>query len=244
MNSALTELQTSTIESLESRLDQIAVLPAVIARLAALDLDSPDADGEIEALVRSDPPLALRLMRLANSALHGSADIDTIPDGAISKSRYRGSCQPRSWRFRCVGGDSCLTRAGNAILWIHSIQTALAARRLAGAAPRCGPRNGRMLPGGPASRYRTFRDLRAPGGGYGQARTKPKCLIRTSWLRLKLRVCGFDHATLGYEVCRRWNLPESVCEMVRVHHMYGADRRGVPPEVATLVRLVQEADCR
>jgi putative nucleotidyltransferase with HDIG domain len=57
------------------------------------------------------------------------------------------------------------------------------------------------------------------------------------------RVCGFDHAALGYEVCRRWHLPEPVCEMVRVHHMYGENRSSVPPEVAALVRLVQQADC-
>jgi hypothetical protein len=31
--------------------------------------------------------------------------------------------------------------------------------------------------------------------------------------------------------------------MVRVHHLYGEERVGVPPEVGALVRLVQEADC-
>jgi putative nucleotidyltransferase with HDIG domain len=59
----------------------------------------------------------------------------------------------------------------------------------------------------------------------------------------ELEVCGFDHAALGYEVCRRWRLPEAVCEMVRAHHLYGEARRRIPPEVAALVRLVQEADC-
>src|SRR5208283_1566483 len=85
MHSALTEVQRKTISSLESRLERIALLPSVIARLAALDLDSPGATDEIVALVRADPPLALRLMRLANSAGNGGGGIETIP-GAIVRA--------------------------------------------------------------------------------------------------------------------------------------------------------------
>ena len=39
------------------------------------------------------------------------------------------------------------------------------------------------------------------------------------------------------------SLADSVCEMVRGHHLYGGERSRVAPEVATLVQLVQEADC-
>ncbi len=68
--------------------------------------------------------------------------------------------------------------------------------------------------------------------------TNPQELIATEH-----SVCGFDHAALGHMVCRRWHLPESVCQMVKAHHMYADARRWVPPEVEALVRLVQEADC-
>ena len=239
MISALTELQTSTIESLESRLDRIAVLPAVIARLAALDLDSPDADEEIVALVRSDPPLALRLMRLANSALHGNADIDTIPD-AIRRVGTAGLAN-LILALSVVEVFVPHTR-GQRNLWIHSIQTALAARRLAALRPDAGLGMEECFLAGllhDIGRFVIFEHRPEDMAKLDEAEvSNPLELVAA-----EVRVCGFDHATLGYEVCRRWNLPESVCEMVRVHHMYGADRRGVPPEVATLVRLVQEADC-
>jgi hypothetical protein len=59
----------------------------------------------------------------------------------------------------------------------------------------------------------------------------------------EIRACGFDHAALGYEICRRWHLADSVCEMVRTHHCYASSNARIPREVANLVLLVQEADC-
>jgi hypothetical protein len=47
MAQALTEQQKRTMESLEYRLEHIALLPTVVARLSALDLDSPDATDDI-----------------------------------------------------------------------------------------------------------------------------------------------------------------------------------------------------
>jgi putative nucleotidyltransferase with HDIG domain len=239
MTSTLTELQRKTIESLESRLEQIAVLPSVIARLAALDLDSPDANEEIVALVRSDPPLALRLMRLANSALHGSGEIDTIPD-AIQRVGTGGLANV-ILALSVVEVFVPHTQ-GQRNLWIHSIQTALAARRLAALRPDVGLGMEECFLAGllhDIGRFVIFEHRPQDMALLDEAGVgNPQELVAS-----ELHVCGFDHATLGYEVCRRWNLPESVCEMVRVHHMYGQDRRQVPTEVATLVRLVQEADC-
>ena len=89
MGSSLTALQRKTIASLESRIEQIALLPSVVARLAALDFDSPTAPDEVVALIRSDPPLSLRLMRLANSSVAGGGGIDTI-SGAILRVGVQG----------------------------------------------------------------------------------------------------------------------------------------------------------
>ena len=239
MASPLTELQKRTIANLESRLEQIAVLPSVIARLAALDFDSPSADEEILALVRSDPPLALRLMRLANSALYNSSEIDTIP-GAIQRVGTKGLANV-ILALSVVEVFVPHTH-GQRNLWIHSIQTALAARQLAALRPDVGLGTEECFLAGllhDIGRFVIFEHRPQEMAKLDEADVAtPRELIAT-----ELEVCGFDHATLGSEVCRRWNLPESVCEMVRVHHLYGEERRRVPTEVAELVRFVQEADC-
>jgi putative nucleotidyltransferase with HDIG domain len=239
MHSALTELQRRTISSLEARLERIALLPSVIARLAALDLDSAGATDEIVALVRADPPLALRLMRLANSAGYGGGGIETIP-GAI----FRAGAHNLANMILALSVVEVFVphTQGQRNLWIHSIQTALAARRFAALRPDMGLGMEECFLAGllhDIGRFVIFENRPQEMAQLDEAHVaSPLELVAA-----ERHVCGFDHATLGYEVCRRWNLPESVCEMVRVHHLYGEERVGVPPEVAALVKLVQEADC-
>ncbi len=235
----LSELQRRTIAGLESRIEHIALLPAVVGRLAGLDLDSPNATDEIVALVRSDPPLALRLMRLANSSLAGGVITDTIPE-AILRVGSRGVANI-ILALSVVQVFVPHTR-GQRNLWIHSIQTASAARRLAALRPDMGLGMEECFLAGllhDIGRFLIFENLPQEMAQLDEADVaNPLELVAA-----ELQVCGFDHATLGYEVCRRWNLPESVSEMIRVHHLYGQERSQIPPEVLAIVRLVQEADC-
>lgn len=239
MSSTLSELQKRTIESLDSRLEKVAMLPSVISRLAALDLDSPTAPAEILALVRSDPPLALRLMRLANYRSQGKGGIDTIPRAIVAIGTHNLANVILS--LSVVEVFVPHTR-GQRNLWIHSIQTAMAARRLAILRPDLGLEIEQCFLAGllhDIGRFVIFEHRPEEMALLDEADVHdPRELVAA-----ELRVCGFDHAALGHEVCRRWYLPETVCEMVRVHHMYGEKRHSVPPEVATLVRLVQQADC-
>jgi putative nucleotidyltransferase with HDIG domain len=234
-----TELQIRTVASLESRLERIAVLPSVIARLAALDLDSPNANEEIVELIRCDPTLALRLMRLANSPLHGAGEIDTIP-GALLRVGAQGVAKILL-ALSVVEVFVPHTR-GQRNLWIHSIQTAMAARRMSALRPELGLGAEECFLAAllhDIGRFVIFEHRPEQMAQLDEADvTSPQELIAA-----ELQVCGFDHALLGYEVCRRWDLPESVCEMVRAHHLYGKNRRRIPPEVGAIVRLVQEADC-
>ncbi len=233
------ELQIRTIASLDSRIENIAVLPAVITRLAALDLDAPNANEEIVALVRSDPTLALRLMRLANSSLHGTREVDTIP-GAILRVGAQGLAKILL-ALSVVEVFVPHTR-GQRNLWIHSIQTALAARRLAALRPDLPLGMEECFLAGllhDIGRFVIFEHRQQEMAQIDEADvTSPQELIAA-----ERQACGFDHAALGYEVCRRWNLPDSVCKMVRAHHLYREERHRVPTEVTALVRLVQEADC-
>jgi putative nucleotidyltransferase with HDIG domain len=234
-----TECQIRTVASLESRLERIAVLPAVVARLAALDLDSPSANEEIIELIRSDPTLALRLMRLANSHLHGAGGIDTIP-GAILRVGAQGIAKILL-ALSVVEVFVPHTR-GQRNLWIHSIQTAMAARRMSALRPELGLGAEECFLAGllhDIGRFVIFEHRPEEMAQLDEADvSSPQELIAA-----ELQVCGFDHATLGYQLCLRWNLPESVYEMVRAHHLYGKERRRIPPEVGAIVRLVQEADC-
>jgi putative nucleotidyltransferase with HDIG domain len=235
----LTALQKRTHENLESRLDRIALLPAVLARLRAIDLDSPSASDHIVELVRSDPPLAFRLMRLANTGLPRNTEVNTIAGAILQVGSHRLASMILTLSVVDVFAPN--TRAQRN-LWVHSIQTALAARTIAALRPDLNLNRESCYLAGllhDIGRFVIYDRLPQEIAQLDEAGVSdPRELISD-----EIRVCGFDHASLGNEICRRWNIPESVTEMVRVHHMYGVAGKQIPPEVAVLVRLVQEADC-
>jgi putative nucleotidyltransferase with HDIG domain len=232
------DLRSRTISSLESRLEQIAVLPSVISRLAALDLDSPVAADIIVELARNDPTLALRMMRVANVNYPGKGGIDSIPTAVL----LTGTAVFAKLVLAMTVVEVFVPRTqGQRNLWIHSIQTALTARRLAVLQPESGLGYESCYLAGllhDIGRFFIFEHLPEDMAQLDEAHVANLREL----IDAEVRICGFDHAELGSEICRRWKLPESVCEMVRVHHMYGNARSEIPPEVAALVELVQEAD--
>jgi putative nucleotidyltransferase with HDIG domain len=178
-------------------------------------------------------------MRLANYRNRSKGGIDTIPHAIIEVGTNNLANLILS--LSVVEVFVPHTR-GQRNLWIHSIQTAMTARRLAILRPDLGLEVEQCFLAGllhDIGRFVIFEHRPEEMAQLDESDVDdPRELVAA-----ELRVCGFDHAALGHEVCRRWRLPETVCAMVRVHHMYGENRQPVPPEVAALVRLVQQADC-
>ena len=235
----LTDLQRRTIASLDDRLERLAMLPSVVARLAALDADVPGAAQQIVALSRCDPPFALRLLRLANAANEGGEPVDTIP-GAIDRI---GAHNVAGMILALSVMEVFVPRTkAQRNLWIHSIQTAITASRIAARHPELKMDPEVCFLAGllhDIGRFVIFEHRPDEMAYIDEAdAADPRELIAA-----ERAVCGFDHAELGHEISRRWRLPESVSEMVRVHHCYGDARRRIPPEVLGVVELVQEADC-
>ena len=235
----LSEIQRKTLALMEPRIEQIALLPTVVAKLAALDIESETATETIEALVRSDPPLALRLMRLANGGKIEGGTVTTISDAI----RQVGSRRLAEMVFALSVVEVFVPHtAAQRNLWIHSIQTALASRRLASVHTEHNVSEEESFLAGllhDIGRFLIYEHRPRDMAEIDEAHVAdPRDLIAA-----EIRVCGFDHATLGYLVCKRLNLPWSVCEMIRTHHFYREQKQQIAPEVLTLVSMVQEADC-
>lgn len=234
----MNELQRRTLANLEQRLSQVGVLPAVVSRLLALDLESPAAPDEIMRLCRADPGLALRLLRLANSAVRTGAPVDTIPDAIM-----RVGTRPLAEMILSASVVQVfLPRThGQQLLWIHSIQTAVWARRIVEMRPDCGVTAEEAYLAGllhDIGRFLMFQHSRDELGRIEEsAYGDPRDLVAA-----EVDLCGFDHAHLGWYVCRQWLLPETVSEMVRNHHVYGERVKNIPSEISTLVQVVQQAD--
>lgn len=133
MTTGLATERDLALESARTRIARLSALPLLDPRLMQV-LTQPDVDiqyQQLRELLRVDPALAVRVLKVANSAFYGSRSISSIDRaltvlGAVAvvgismAARFDGSLAP-----------DCAHSGQFAHLRRHSLMTAAAAKRLA-----------------------------------------------------------------------------------------------------------------
>lgn len=199
------------LASARTRIARLSALPLLDARLLQV-LTQPDVDiqyQQLRELLRVDPTLALRVLKVANSAFYGSRSISSIDRaltvlgakavaGIAMAARFDGSLAPG-----CTGSGQFRD------LRRHSLMTAVAARLLATRAPQT-PWDGEG-----AFVLGLLHDL-----GW---------LVRLQFEReerLRRREAGssasaawsVEHALLSAALLAHWQLPAPFIDAARDHH--------------------------
>ncbi len=193
----------------------LPTLPTVVAKIVEL-VDNPRTNASTLArLISTDPALTARMLKLANSAYYGFPrrigtinlaivvlGFNTVRDLAVSASLVERISFSRD------GGMM-------SDFWEHSIGTAIAARmvlrqihhRSVGEAFVAGLLHdiGRLV----VARYLP-----------GESRAVEERLEESDhplWV-IEHEVLGMSHSEVGGLLCRRWNIPDSICEAITWHH--------------------------
>ncbi|MGB5538980.1 MAG: HDOD domain-containing protein [Gammaproteobacteria bacterium] len=194
---------------------QLLTLPAVYLRLKAV-LDDPDyAVSDVEGAISSDPAIATRLLRQANSPYFGFASkIETI-------SRAVGLLGSQQVHDLVLATSVAQTFSGISIevmdmhaFWTRSVYCAVAARLLA---VNCNIlESERLFVAG------LLRDI----GHLVMYQSIPDeskaALLRAredgrSLYEVEREVVGFDYAQLGGALLKQWGLPGGLWEPVQMH---------------------------
>lgn len=235
-----TKLQYKTLEELEQRLDELPLLPAVIARLLAMSPDDPDYFEQVLQLAGEDPPLSARIIRLSNSANNAAVrPITTLQDAVVRIGSREVAGLITALAVMRVFTP---TTQGQSNLWIHSVEVAVTSRAIARLEPELGIDPEQAYLCGllhDIGRFVLFGDSPDELGRIDESDWHtPAQLI---WKEREMS--GFDHAELGWHACRKWNLPEQVTHVVQNHHVYSNLDEVVPDSILfNLVRIVQMAD--
>ena len=203
------------VQSLVTNAGPLASLPAVHARLNEA-LDDPRATATaIADIISEDTGLTARLLRLVNSPFYGfSGRVDTISRAVVLVGTQQisdlalATCIMRMFegipaRFVDMGA-----------FWLHGLATGTAARVI-------GMRRGethveRLFVAGVLHDvgrlliYRGLPDLARDILGHGG---EGDLLID-----VERKLLGFDHAEVGGELLRRWQVPGGLADAVAYHH--------------------------
>jgi HD-like signal output (HDOD) protein len=187
----------------------------------ALVEDPRSTQKELAATIGTDPMLAARVLKYANSPLLGQVREVCSIDRAVVLLGRNGirniTIAARLARF-IRGGNEAPTPLANS-LWIHSMATGACCKLIARLCPRCQPDDA-FLAGlihdigimvelqamGPKM-LRVFAELDISEDG-GQE----------SMIDIERRICGADHQIFGRALCEAWKLPAMFAHVTGWHH--------------------------
>lgn len=203
-------------------------------RVSALLADINVSQKRVADAISLDPVISTRLLSLANSAIYALRGTVTKLTEAVTVIGNTGV----SNLLLAVGVSDALGRrilespAGKGI-WIHSVATGLAASEICRFAGMRGADDafscGLLHDIGKIILLRAdaplYFDLMKSGEEAGDISA------------VERNTFGFDHAELGAAAGLHWNLPESVCHIIRYHHEPSNTTAGT-----ALIQLLQTAD--
>jgi len=213
--------------------DQLATLPDIFYRLNAA-IEDPDCTfDDIGEIISIDPGLTARLLRIVNSAFYGfSTQVETVTHALtiIGTDQLAQLVLATSvmGQFKGIPGDLLDMDS----FWRHSIATGLAARSIAALSGEYNVE--RFFVAGLLHDIgRLVFCIKAPeetGNIFKQAEASGKLLCIE-----EQKTFGFDHAELGGELLKAWNLPERLVESVCFHH--AREKSKTYPQETAVVNL-------
>jgi HD-like signal output (HDOD) protein len=199
------------------QLKDLPPMPQIVFKARSL-LSDPEAEmRDLSTLLESDQAIATKVLKLANSAYYGLS-------GKVSSIRHASSMlgfNALGQLISMVGTSAVLgkTLAGydldSAGAWRHSLMAASASRILS---------------------LRKNPDLENDAFAAGLIHDVGKLVLdrhvdqrkdeferlteggRNSMIAAEQHILGLDHAEIGFEVCKHWNIPESISKAIRFHH--------------------------
>ena len=236
-------MDSQTLEDLKKKIIKLPPLSTVVTRLLALNPDHDDFFESVLALAKEDPTFTLRIIKLSNSAINTPVEeIIGIREAIvrIGTSQIAGLITSMAMSEVFIP-----TSPKEKNLWRHAIQVAVINRVLACAttaftvnpeqAYLCGLIHdmGKFVI--PPDQLEAANENAGPLDNH----------IKTAqqYIQAEKDASGFKHAILGMHICKKWQLPEILCNVVRYHHQQELPKDiGNDLKCAHLICLTQLAD--
>lgn len=231
-------MTTATMEFDLTCVDRLPPMPAVVADLIRSFVEDDIGTEEVADKISRDAALSVRLLKVVNSPFYGlSRQIASLSEAVLilGFSTVRSLALGASFVQR-------LPQAPNgaivpALIWRHSLYTALCARRLAkyaGADRDWAFTAGLLHDVGKLVMYSAQPGL--------AAQVQASCAeTMLSAHEAERQVCGVDHAEVGARVLAHWRLPASIERAAAEHHTGGPDGADPLSDIVHLADIIAHA---
>ena len=236
-------MDSQTLEALKNKITKLPPLSTVVTRLLALNPDNDNFFDCVLALAKEDPTFTLRIIKLSNSAINTPVEeIMGIREAVvrIGTSQIAGLIASMAMSEVFIPRHQ---REKN--LWKHSIQVAVIARVLACATTAFSVNPEQAYLCGlihDVGKY-VQPDGQDNNSNHNVLELREKSQTTLQYVLAEKDASGFNHAILGMLICKKWQLPELLLNVVRYHH-----QEELPKAISNdlkcthLIRIIQLAD--
>ncbi len=221
---------------------EIATLPEVTVKIIQIVENPKSTARDLHEVIRNDPALAARILKVVNSAFYGLPGQISSTDRAIvllGLSAVKNIAIAASMTRLFQGGGK-IEGFTAMELWRHSIAVAVASRLITAAQ------------GKPSVEESFLAGLIHDLGLLVERQVYPRKLADviarfqtegTSFVAMEEEVIGADHQAFGMALASKWRFPRALCTAIGYHHKattLAAENRELP----TLVHLADVLACQ
>lgn len=230
------------VEAALSRVGEIATLPEVTVKIIRIVENPRSTARDLHDVIRVDPALSSRLLKVVNSAFYGLPGQIASVDRAIvllGLSAVKNIAIASSMTHLFNGGRAIEGFSGLE-LWRHSVGVAVACRLLTAAQGR------------PTVEESFLAGLIHDLGLLVERQVYPKEMAQiitrhraeqADFSALEQEVIGADHAAFGMALATKWRFPRTLCTTIGYHHK-PMDLAEVNRELPIITYLADILACR
>lgn len=228
----------SEVVEMVKEVSGLVTLSTVFLRINQLVDDPNSSTNDIAKAISQDPSFTVRLLHVANSPFYGfPSTVDTVSKAVslIGTSQIRSLALSMSVASSFAGLPNNLVSMEN--FWRHSLYCALTARILARKAGRLDPEA--MFTAG------LLHDIGelVIFNRYPEQAKQALLMVLDSMDQMPVHeaeqhALGYDHAEVGGELAKKWNLPPMLRECIAYHH--AIDQAQQYPREVALIHLANQ----
>ena len=226
------------IDKALASLGDIATLPEVTIRIIQLVEDSQSTARDLHEVIKNDPALSVKVLKVVNSAFYGLPGQVASVDRAIillGLSAVKNIAIAASIA-RLFKGRRISEQFSAADLWKHSVSVAVAAHALASLSPHPAMLD-EIFVAGMIHDLGTLVERQCFSEQFTEV--IEECSHgNVDFLACERRIIGADHQAFGVGLTTKWKFPRHLCAAVGFHH----NPEDLSPELRNLATLIHTAD--
>ncbi|MFC1592197.1 HDOD domain-containing protein [Thermodesulfobacteriota bacterium] len=210
-------LEKPNLTRVVDKIDDLSTLPQVLRKILDITADPNAGAADLQDILKSDPALTGKLLKVANSSYYGLREKVTNVKNAVVFLGFKTVKNMAVAASVCdmFKSDEKISGYSRVELWKHSVAVAVCAKSIA---QRAGLKIGEEL--FTAGIMHDIGIIIAD-----QYLHEHLCAVlesperqETPFCELEKKLLGFDHAALGEKVAQQWKIPEDISRIIGFHH--------------------------